>query len=299
MQQTWTVTRLPLSSLAEAVLVDETGVLAVTDDTARWFGTGLRQLANFLGDVEATAVSPRDVSRWVNSLVGKNLSVATINSYLRSVKTAYGRAAKLGLVGSNPAASVRFLPELRPSPKAISRSDYEKMLAEARHGRDRAMLAVLWDSGCRLGGLLSMRVDRVDELGNGRFALYVVEKGNKPRWVYVGREAAHGDMLRAWLDERPTTRSPALFLSFTAPPHALTRGGVQHTLHRLRLAAGIPGRRPTNAHSFRHAAAIRWLDEGVDLATVSAWLGHYSPEFTAAVYAIRSESQLRERYFET
>ncbi len=39
------------------------------------------------------------------------------------------------------------------------------------------------------------------------------------------------------------------------------------------------------------------LDEGEDLAAVSAWLGHHSPEFTAAVYARRDERRLREKMF--
>ena len=132
--------------------------------------------------------------------------------------------------------------------------------------------------------------------GRQCYALLVVEKYDQPRWVYVGRGKLQGDGLGAWLAERPAAADPALFLTSKGRPRAMAAATVEGIIRRLRIAAGLDGR-PTNAHSFRHAFAIRMLDEGHDLAAVSAWLGHHDPAFTAARYVVRSEASLREKYF--
>lgn len=46
--------------------------------------------------------------------------------------------------------------------------------------------------------------------------------------------------------------------------------------------AGLP--KATRLHDLRHGLATALLEEGVDVAVVSAVLGHASPGFTMAVY---------------
>ncbi len=290
-----------LSQAAAAATLNEYGVREVSPATAVWFRYGMRRLAAFLGgDVPAEGVSRKDVLAWRQYELDEGVSPVTVNSYLRAVKTVYSRLSRRGELEGNPAAGIPFSPEPPPRPKAISEADYLAMREAAVEPRDRAMIDVLWSSGCRIGGLLSMRVDRLEHWMEGErhcFAAMVLEKGQKTRWIYVGAEQMTGEGLHEYLLARPRSDCPQLFLTMTPPWGALSAGAAQHVLKRLKAAAGIPRERPTNAHSFRHAFAIRHLNEGVDLPAVSAWLGHYSPEFTAQVYVIRSERELRAKYF--
>lgn len=294
----------PAVSLCASValaLVDGAGLPAVTPATARWLRGSAASLVTFLGDdVAVERVSPQDVARWVAHESARGLSAVGINSKLRGVKTLYARLQANGVTSVNPVALVRFLPEPPPRPRAVAEADYLAMRAAAGNARDEAILDVLWASGCRLAGLLSMRVDRMERWQDGGrecFALLVVEKFGRSRWVYVGRDELQGQGLADWLAGRPTCAAPWLWLAFARPFGQLSPVTVQGVLRRCRLAAGIPSSRPTSAHAFRHAFALRMLDAGEDLAAVSAWLGHHSPEFTAAVYARRSEQALREKYF--
>lgn len=301
MHQTWTLAAVSLRAAVDLALVDRHGLRAVSPATARWFRNAARRLTDHLDeDIPVHLLTPQQVSNWLQSEHARGLAAVSANSNLRAIKTLYSRLERNGIVSSNPAAPVAPLPEPPPRPKAISEPDYQAMRAAADNARDRAIVDVLWSSGCRLGGLVSMRVDRLEHWQQGGrdcYALLVVEKYSKPRWVYVGRHWLQSHGLRAWLDERPACGHRALFVTLDAPHGQLSPVAVQHVLRKLRTAAGIPPGRPTNAHAFRHAFAIRMLDEGHDLAAVSAWLGHASPEFTAAVYVVRPESLLRQKYF--
>jgi site-specific recombinase XerD len=123
-------------------------------------------------------------------------------------------------------------------------------------------------------------------------AILVTGKFRKKRWVYWKHEQA--DSLSKWVKVRPASKSPALFL--TQSRKQFTDNGFTSTIRQIRTKAGVL-KNNTNPHAFRHAFAQRKLDEGHDLAYVSQWLGHSSPEFTAKVYCIRTEDMLRKQFF--
>src|SRR5205085_6858555 len=64
----------------------------------------------------------------------------------------------------------------------------------------------------------------------------------------------------------------------------LTRFGVRYILakHIDRVRPSVPtldGKR-LHPHSMRHSTAVALLKSGVDLSTISQWLGHASPSTT-------------------
>ena len=277
------------------------GVIDITSASQRWLTTAVsllsRNLQSHNRPTEITAVTPRDINTWIQEMSHSNIKSVSANTYLRALKTYYTRLQRNGLTGHNPAQPIDFLPEPPPSPKRIKRATYQKLLqATANHPqeiRDRAVLGTFWGTGCRISELANMNITMLEKLAHGRFAIHIVGKGGRPRYVYLKKRSA--DMLAVWLAERPASSNPALFLS--RRNGRLAPDSISSILHRLRTVAHIPANEPTNAHSFRHAFAIRKLEQGYDLPLVSAWLGHHSPAFTAKVYVIRSELELRKQFF--
>lgn len=156
--------------------------------------------------------------------------------------------------------------------------------------RDRAVLEVLYATGCRVGELVALDVDDVDL--DERVA-HVVGKGDKERVVPFGIPAR--DAIRAWLVHgRPvlagTTSRAALFLG--------VRGGrldarrVREVVHEATAAAGVPDLSP---HGLRHSAATHLLEGGADLRTVQELLGHASLT-TTQIYTHVSTDRLRRSY---
>ena len=149
--------------------------------------------------------------------------------------------------------------------------------------RDRALLCMLADTGARLGGITSLKIE---QLGIRR--AYVVEKGNKARWIYWTHYCQA--VLDAWLAERPVA-SGALWINLhNGEP--LTTSGVYQILKRLKVRAGVRGR--SNPHSFRHNFARAYLESGGDLVTLARLLGHSDVNTTAAYYTVFSADELAE-----
>lgn len=299
--QTWLCAEVSLCAAVDLACVDRHGLMAVRPATIRWLRGSVRSLVAYLGDDrQVDRLTPREVAAWVQNELSRGLSAVSVNSNLRGLKTLYSRLETNGVVSVNPAAPVPFEPEPPPRPKAVAEAHYLAMRAAADCARNLALLDMLWASGCRLSGLLSMRLPGLELWRSGnefRAAVLVTEKFGRPRYVYA--RSPQADSLRAWLDERPAVAHDAVFLAVgdRARGKPLTAIAVQHVLRRLRLDAGLPAGAHANAHAFRHAFAIRMLDAGHDLAAVSAWLGHADPAFTARTYVTRREDELRRKYF--
>lgn len=307
---------MTLSRAARLAAYNSAHLPDVSPATAQWFLHSVKRLISYTGDRRIIDVTPRDIYDWHRD-TAETIEAVTANSYLRGVKTVLHRLEQRGVISANPAAEVPFAPEPQPNPKAVPEWAYQAMrnavtvanydvpgksrghLAEETN-RDRAILDLLWSSGCRLGGLCSIRVPNVElwhEAGELRAAVRVLEKGSKTRYVYArGLQAAS---LQQWLDHRPATVHTNLFLSLygAGRGNPIQSRSVHGVLLKLRRLAKVPEGTPTNAHAFRHAFAIRLLDGGYDIAAVSAFLGHTDPGFTARVYVIRSERELRKKYF--
>ena len=69
--------------------------------------------------------------------------------------------------------------------------------------RDRAVILMLFDTGCRVGGLCGLRVSDVDL---ERRRAVVTELGGKVRIVFFREETA--EALEAWLAVWPQDRGP-------------------------------------------------------------------------------------------
>ena len=74
----------------------------------------------------------------------------------------------------------------------------------------------------------------------------------------------------------------SVFLNHRGEP--LTRFGVRYLLRKYldrakEQAPGLANKR-LHPHSLRHSTAVALLKAGVDLSTISQWLGHASPNTT-------------------
>ncbi|SDT14992.1 tyrosine-type recombinase/integrase [Actinopolymorpha singaporensis] len=157
--------------------------------------------------------------------------------------------------------------------------------------RDRAVLELLYATGVRVGELVALDVDDIDQ---GRRLVRVLGKGRKERSVPFGVPAAEAlnDYLRTARGRLCTDRSgPALFVG--------VRGGRldQRTVRRLVHArlADVPDAPDLAPHGLRHSVATHLLEGGADLRTVQEFLGHASMA-TTQIYTHVSAERLRKVY---
>lgn len=137
-------------------------------------------------------------------------------------------------------------------PEEILTEDDIKLIVEhCNHIRDKALIMLLWDSGCRIGEILNLRLKHLvfDKYG----AQIIVNGKTGGRRVRLIPSVPY---LSNWKENHPDkdNNEAYLFVNYAKfRGERITYAGVDSLLRRLKKNSGIKKR--INAHSFRHARA--------------------------------------------
>lgn len=171
------------------------------------------------------------------------------------------------------------LERLMSGPKGSSLSDL----------RDRAILELFFSTGLRVSELCGLNRDL--DLSRDEFS--VRGKGEKVRVVFLSSEAKKA--IKAYLDKRGDIED-ALFIqmgknSKNAKDLRLTPRSIERLVKKYATKAGIT--RKVTPHVIRHSFATDLLQNGADLRSVQALLGH-SNITTTQVYTHVTDKHLAE-----
>lgn len=156
--------------------------------------------------------------------------------------------------------------------------------------RDRAILELFFSTGLRISELTSLSIDDVD-LTRDEFS--VRGKGDKIRVVFLSDSAKK--IIKEYLKGRKDM-SDALFVQYgknakNAKDLRLSPRAVQRMLKHYAAKAGIT--RKVTPHVIRHSFATDLLQNGADLRSVQALLGHANIA-TTQVYTHVTDKHLKE-----
>jgi len=154
--------------------------------------------------------------------------------------------------------------------------------------RDRALLTILYATGCRASEVSSLKLS---DIRLGERYCRCLGKGNKERIVSLNPVAVLA--LEAYLEhERPRMLhdrdEEALFL--TRSGQSLTRINVWHLVKRY--AARIGGGQKISPHTLRHSFATHMLAGGAEIRALQEMLGHASIR-TTQIYTHVEHSRLK------
>jgi site-specific recombinase XerD len=235
--------------------------------------------------VDIAEIGPQQIIDFLRHLEDERRSTAST----RNVRLAAIHAFFRYLAARDPewiehCQRVLGVPFKRSRPRVVEYLEYEEIDA-VLHAvdrttpdgrRDYALLATMFNTGARVQEILDLRICDL-QLQRPSHAR-VVGKGRKERLCPLWPQTAQ--VLRSWLEERSVDlrSTERLFLSHRREP--LTRFGVRYILTKYcsRAQAGMPslGDKRLHPHTMRHSTAVHLLKAGVDLSTISHWLGHAS-----------------------
>jgi integrase/recombinase XerD len=213
---------------------------------------------------------------------GKALSVNYQIQRLAAVQFLFRWAVRRSLIGANPAADVDRPRPVRRLPEHLMADEVRSVLAVPDVAsplglRDRALLETLYSTGIRRAECAALTLYDLD---GDRGVLRVVQgKGNKDRFVPIGRQALHW-IERYAREARVLVAGPGeavLFLTEEGRPFRPDALGNQ--VRRLLTAAGIT--KPGSCHLFRHTMATNLVERGCDVRLVQEMLGHAKLDTTA------------------
>lgn len=154
--------------------------------------------------------------------------------------------------------------------------------------RNRALMALLYDTGMRISEALALTREDVLDGRASRLRLAITKNG-KPRTVFLSDESRR--LIRAYVIERDDTVYASLFVSHGRDKGtAITASHAWLLVKKAAQAEGLYSN--TSPHSLRHRRAQDLLDEGMPLEWVAALLGHQQPDTTRIVYAWETDESM-------
>ena len=273
------------------------GVRGLSTHTITSYRDALVLLLRFLADRQGRSVveldledlTPDNVLPFLQHLEeARGNCVATRNTRLAAIHAFARYVATLDPESIETCQRLLAVPFKRSRLRAVEYLEAREVQAmleatdrRTTHGRrDHVLLLTLFNTGARVQELLDIRPQDLQLEGPRLVRLY--GKGRKERFCPLWPQTA--EVLKALIEETGLEPlSPQrLFRNRRGQP--LTRFGVRYLVRKYaRLAqSAVPSlaRKQVHPHTMRHSTAVHLLQAGVDLVSISHWLGHASVETT-------------------
>lgn len=272
------------------------GIRNLSEATVRAYGNDLRSFADFLSERPPEEAVSGDVRSFIAHLSRERLTAATVNRILSAMKGFYLYLVVHGHIEASPLNGIRSLKKTARLPDFLFEDEVAEILDipgdDFTSLRDKAILELLYSTGCRVSELVRIQADQVKK----NRPVLVRGKGSKDRLVFIGKAAftalsAYLPLRGERLKRSGKQEEKALFINSRGGP--LTARGVAHILEK-RLGGTAAGKK-VSPHTFRHSFATHILDRGADIRVVQELLGHASLS-TTQVYTHLGIGKLKEVY---
>ena len=267
----------------------------LADNTVLAYRRDLRRFFAWLGQRKIPSLSIRELADYAGWLHEHKLAPASLGRHIVSLKLFFRYLQLEGVLTDNPVELLGSQKLWQRVPEVLSPEVVDRLLAGPRSTepcwrRDRAMLELLYATGCRASELSALATrDLHLEAGYCRCH----GKGDKERLVPLGKRAAAA--VRDYLDNE----RPALAARAAEPPDWLLLSRRGRRLRRERIwelikeyAARAGTQRGVSPHTLRHSFATHLLAGGADLRQVQEMLGHASIA-TTQIYTHVDHSRLK------
>jgi integrase/recombinase XerC len=280
----------------------------VSVHTVRNYRIDLFAFFDFL-QKEKKEINLQEINKWhvrkylshLHTLDKKN---RTIMRKISSIRSFFRYLMKNKIISKNPLLDIESPKREKKLPVSLNYDQVEILFAQPDLNtylglRDRAVMELFYSSGLRLSELVLL--NRKDFDINGLY-INVFGKGKKQRNIPVTKTAA------LWIEKYLTENArfsdskmhkkqideSAIFLNKWG--NRITVRSVDRSFKFYIKKSGLLG--DITPHTIRHTIATHWLENGMDLKTIQALLGHSSLG-TTTIYTHVSSKLKREVYSKT
>jgi len=184
-------------------------------------------------------------------------------------------------------------PENKPVEHVFTQVEIDNMIEEADTTRDKAILTVLAESGCRLGEITGCRIKDFKMLKKG-CELKLPKGKTGPRIVPLLESAGRID---SWLRVHPLRNDPdaALWVKEHGNHEAIKGPTIYAIVKRVAKKAGI--KRRAHPHMFRHTRATDLARENTNPEAMKQFLGWEKNSAMPSLYTHLSQDDLKTIIF--
>ena len=237
------------------------------------------------------------VRDWMESMMDKGNSAATVSRRLSALKTFYRFALARHYVESDPVYSIKGPKKEKPLPQFVKESEMDELLDRQAWGDDynnvraRTIIILFYETGMRLSELVNLDDKDVNFVTS---EIKITGKGNKQRIVPFGDELKNTLLeFRRLRDASVEVKTPALVVSDkgTRMSPSKVQDIVRSNLSRV---CSLKKKSP---HVLRHSFATAMLNHHVGIGNLKKLLGHASIS-TTEIYTHTTFEQLKRVYNE-
>jgi integrase/recombinase XerD len=160
----------------------------------------------------------------------------------------------------------------------LNQQEIQAIIAAAICARDKALIASLYESGCRIGELLGLQIKQIQPHPHG-FQITVIGKKGPRRLLLI----ACAPYLAIWLNEHPKREDPQAPLWVTEGYHAARLGYARVAAILKTAAKRASVRKAVNPHNFRHSRATH-LANHLTEAQMNEYMGWVQGSDMASTY---------------
>lgn len=216
---------------------------------------------------------------------GKQVSMWTVNNYLRNLKVFFTFLYENGAINTNASIPIRQYKHSRRPKNEIKDIDFNKLskgldLTKYEEYRDYIIIQLLMDTGMRIGECLNLKTDDVLLDKKAIFIPSEINKGRKDRYVFFSMTI--WNYLKRWIDYKDRYFSNNnLFCTTRGSNFSVTN--LEKNLKKYCIKSGLENN--ITCHQIRNNFAKRFLLSGRDIFTLSKILGHSSVTVTENTWA--------------
>jgi integrase/recombinase XerC len=250
------------------------------------------------------ALDRRLIRGYLTELRNQEMNKRTIVRRLSSLRTFFKYCVKENLIEKNPTEEIETPKLDKRIPVSLSYDQIQKLFDQPDLScylgfRDRCIMELFYSSGLRVSELTAL--DRTDvDIEN--LMVKLKGKGKKERKIPITKNAA--DWIVSYLNHTERHQETeghaseidkkAVFLNKRGT--RLTSRSVDRKFDKYLTMSGLAGK--VTPHTIRHTIATHWLENGMDLKTIQALLGHESLA-TTTIYTQVSPKLKKEVYDKT
>jgi len=282
----------------------------MSQNTVRAYRSDLAQFFEWFaahGPASVAAVELAHLTGYLKHLHERQLAASSIGRHLVSIKMFFRFLVLEGVLTESKVELLSSPKLWQHLPKVLSPETVDRLLAAPQPAdryplRDRALLAVMYATGCRASEVAGLQLK---DLQLTERVCRCTGKGNKERLVALNPVAvaaleAYLEHERPRLAKRDATGATATHPSGVAAANGslfLTRNG--NTLGRImvwhlvkKYAARVGCSREVSPHTLRHSFATHMLAGGAEIRALQELLGHASIS-TTQIYTHVEHSRLK------
>lgn len=256
----------------------------------------LKVIAEHVGEQQFEEMDKDDLKDLVEWVQSRDVSDATVNAYKQVIKRfwqwLYDKPK-----GEHP-EMVDFINTTEKNggngklpTDLLTREDVQALKDACRNTRDRAFIAMLYETGARIGELIDLTVGDIEDHDHGRKVVIEGKTGQRRLPLLESTPA-----INKWLNDHPDPDKTAPLWCKLREPDQLSYHYIrQKLLERAKERAELD--KPVNPHHFRHSRATELANEFKE-AQLCEWFGWVQGSDVPAKYVHLSGRDIDNAYNE-